>query len=79
MADNERDTSQDEPTEILEPDLRDRRDFLIGLGKWSKAVIGGVVLGGTLLPEHEAMSQPRPPLPGGGGPGPVLPLPPARR
>ena len=53
MSDNERESSQDEPA-IEEPVLRERRDFLIGLGKWSKAVIGGVVLGGVLLPGKEA-------------------------
>lgn len=53
MADKEREVLQTEP-EAVEPDLRDRRDFLIGLGKWSKAVIGGVVLGGALLPGKEA-------------------------
>ena len=47
MAENEREAAPEEP-EVAEPDLRDRRDFLIGLGKWSKAVIGGVVLGGWL-------------------------------
>lgn len=53
MAENERETAPEEP-EVAEPDLRDRRDFLIGLGKWSKAVIGGVVLGGVMLPGKEA-------------------------
>ena len=53
MAENEREAAPEEP-EVAEPDLRDRRDFLIGLGKWSKAVIGGVVLGGVMLPGKEA-------------------------
>ncbi len=53
MAENEREVAPEEP-EVAEPDLRDRRDFLIGLGKWSKAVIGGVVLGGVMLPGKEA-------------------------
>ncbi len=38
-------------TPSAEDDLQSRRDFLIGLKKWSKAVIGGAVaatvLGGT--------------------------------
>ena len=32
----------------------ERRNFLVGLGKWSKAVIGGVVLGGWLTPGRDA-------------------------
>jgi hypothetical protein len=32
-----------------EAELVDRRRFLIGLGKWSMAIIGGVVAGGALL------------------------------
>jgi hypothetical protein len=46
-----------EPTEELldEEELVSRRDFLVGLGKWSKIVIGLALLGGTLaLPENEA-------------------------
>ena len=31
-----------------------RRDFLIGLGRWSKAVIGAALLGGLALPGAEA-------------------------
>ncbi|MBK8182359.1 MAG: hypothetical protein IPK63_05350 [Candidatus Competibacteraceae bacterium] len=53
MADEEREVAPTE-SEVVEPDLEDRRNFLIGLGKWSKAVIGGVVLGGVLLPGKEA-------------------------
>jgi hypothetical protein len=36
-----------------EQELLDRREFLIGLRKWSAAVIGGVVLG-TLMAQEEA-------------------------
>ena len=46
-----------EPNEELldEEELVSRRDFLVGLGKWSKIVIGLALLGGTLaLPENEA-------------------------
>lgn len=74
MADNEKESLSGEP-EGLEAELLDRRDFLVGLGKWSKVVIGGVVLGGALLAEPEATAQPlsgRPPL--GDGPGPRPPL-----
>lgn len=39
---------------VVDPEARDRRDFLLSLGKWSKVVIGGVALGGALLPAHEA-------------------------
>lgn len=38
----------------MEPEQRERRNFLLGLGKWSKAVIGGVVLGGVLVPVRDA-------------------------
>src|SRR5262249_21913060 len=35
-----------------EPDLVGRRDFLIGLKKWSAAVIGGAVLGAFLVQDE---------------------------
>ena len=53
MSEQERESSPD-ATGIPEPELRGRRAFLVSLGKWSKAVIGGVVLGGLLTPEREA-------------------------
>jgi hypothetical protein len=34
--------------------LQSRRGFLIGLGRWSRAVIVGAVAGGTLLSETPA-------------------------
>ena len=38
-----------------EEGLLNRRDFLDGLGKWSKIVIGATVFGGALLSaDHEA-------------------------
>lgn len=38
-----------------EEELVNRRAFLLGLGKWSLAVIGGALLGGALLnPKEEA-------------------------
>ncbi len=36
------------------PAVQERRDFLRGLGKWSQAVIGGVLLGGGLTVSHRA-------------------------
>jgi hypothetical protein len=59
-----------EPTEELldEEDLVSRRDFLVGLGKWSKIVIGLVLLGGTLtIPENDAAAQSWANRRGGGG------------
>jgi hypothetical protein len=43
--------SQDEKPEksdIIDPDaeLTSRREFLIGLGKWSKVIVGSALLGG---------------------------------
>lgn len=38
----------------MEREQCERRNFLLGLGKWSKAVIGGVVLGGLLAPGRDA-------------------------
>jgi hypothetical protein len=49
-------SKQDHP--VAEPDdeqiLHSRRDFLLGLGKWSKAVIGGVLLGSLIAPDQAA-------------------------
>ena len=36
------------------PAMLERRDFLRGLGKWSQAVIGGVLLGGALTVSQQA-------------------------
>jgi len=41
-----------EPTDA--PVTAERRQFLRGLGKWSQAVIGGVLLGGGLMVSHRA-------------------------
>ena len=41
-----------EPTDT--PEAQERRTFLRGLGKWSQAVIGGVLLGGGLTVSHRA-------------------------
>jgi len=39
-----------------EQELQSRRSFLIGLGKWSRAVIVGAVAGGALLTERPAQA-----------------------
>jgi hypothetical protein len=39
---------------IAEQELLDRRNFMRGLGKWSLAVIGCVVLGSTVGPSEAA-------------------------
>jgi hypothetical protein len=36
--------------------LQSRRSFLLGLGKWSRAVIVGVVAGGALLTDRPAQA-----------------------
>jgi hypothetical protein len=49
-----------EPTEELldEEDLVSRRDFLVGLGKWSQIVIGLALLGGTIaIPGNDAAAR----------------------
>lgn len=48
------DTPEDQQTDS-EAVLHSRRAFLLGLGKWSQAVIAGVVLGSTL--SHEASAD----------------------
>lgn len=39
-----------------EQNLQSRRDFLIGLGNWSRAVIVGAVAGGALLANNPAQA-----------------------
>ena len=39
-----------------EQDLQSRRDFLIGVGNWSRAVIVGAVAGGALLTNRPAQA-----------------------
>ncbi len=39
-----------------EQELQSRREFLIGLGRWSHAVIAGAVVGGTLLTDKSAQA-----------------------
>ncbi|MCO5761933.1 MAG: hypothetical protein NHG36_10525, partial [Chromatiaceae bacterium] len=52
--------------EVADPEARSRRDFLLSLGKWSKVVIGGVLLGGAFVLEQDASAGDGGP---GGGPG----------
>ena len=42
------------PEPVDAPDIETRRTFLRGLGKWSQAVIGGVLLGGALADSKQA-------------------------
>lgn len=53
MTDKEQETLPDDSV-VEDTEAYGRRDFLVSLGKWSKAVIGGVVLGGLMVPGHEA-------------------------
>lgn len=48
--------SESLPGDLAAADLetRERREFLLSLGKWSKVIIGGVLLGGSLAPEQNA-------------------------
>ena len=39
-----------------EQPLQSRRNFLIGLGKWSRVVIAGAIVGGALLAEKPAQA-----------------------
>ena len=38
------------------PEMEGRRAFLLGLGKWSQAVVFGALAGGALLPERSAQA-----------------------
>jgi len=53
MTDPHDEQRHDIPDEAI---AQERRDFLRGLGKWSQAVIGGVLLGSamTLAPQARA-------------------------
>lgn len=42
------------PEPVDAPDAEERRRFLRGLGKWSQAVIGGVLVGGALTKSDPA-------------------------
>ncbi len=40
---------------LHDDDLKSRREFLVGLKKWSKIVIGGILVGGALVsPDRDA-------------------------
>jgi hypothetical protein len=54
----DKDTVQQPPdSETAESDLRSRRDFLIGLGKWSRVVVTGAVLGaGAMITDKPAQA-----------------------
>lgn len=56
-----------EPAEA--PEVQGRRAFLRGLGKWSQAVIGGVLLGSGLMVSHQASAGGWINRRGGGGGG----------
>lgn len=49
------DQQNTQPLEPIDaPEVQERRTFLRGLGKWSQAVIGGVLLGGGLTVSRQA-------------------------
>ncbi len=52
MNDKVSESSSVEQPVVEDLAARGRREFLVSLGKWSKAVIGGVLLGGVLAPEQ---------------------------
>jgi hypothetical protein len=50
-------TNRNEQTDSGEKELLSRREFLAGLGKWSKIVLGAALAGGALLAaEQEAQA-----------------------
>ena len=52
------DQSDERQSETTDPAVtEERREFLRGLGKWSQAVIGGVLLGGALTVSRPASAQ----------------------
>jgi hypothetical protein len=53
MNDKHEAHSGDEPS-ALDAEQRSRRDFLLGLGRWSKVVIGAAVFGGLAVPGADA-------------------------
>jgi hypothetical protein len=51
-------TDDEQRCETTDPPVKEeRREFLLGLGKWSQAVIGGVLLGGALTVPQPADAQ----------------------
>lgn len=62
-------TSEEEANRSQEQTLQSRRSFLLGLGKWSRAVIVGAVAGGALLTDNPAQAAGWINRRGGGGGG----------
>ena len=62
-----REMARPAPTDA--PVTEERRQFLRGLGKWSQAVIGGVLLGGGVMVSHRASAGAWINRYGGGGGG----------
>ncbi|MFZ1642947.1 MAG: hypothetical protein WAV07_16255, partial [Candidatus Contendobacter sp.] len=58
MTDHDDEQRDDTITDNLdqEPDGQERREFLRSLGKWSQAVIGGVLVGGALTTSDQAQA-----------------------
>ena len=54
---NPESNGKDRREETAEPERRSRRDFLAGLGKWSAAVIGGVVGGAAIGGSRRAAAR----------------------
>ena len=57
MSDKSSDKPVTEPgleSEPADEELQKRRGFLIGLGRWSKIVIGAAIFGGLALPQEDA-------------------------
>jgi hypothetical protein len=51
-------TNDEQRCETTDPPMvEERREFLRGLGKWSQAVIGGVLLGGALTVSQPTNAQ----------------------
>jgi hypothetical protein len=59
QSDEQRYETTDETTDeaTSSPITEERREFLRGLGKWSQAVIGGVLLGSALAVSQPASSS----------------------
>ncbi len=52
------DQSDERQSAMTDPTVtEERREFLRGLGKWSQAVIGGILLGGALTVSQPANAQ----------------------
>jgi len=66
---NDLETHGDGETPPLDDQQRQRRDFLLGLGRWSKVVIGAAVFGGLAVPSSAVQAgwlNRRGPVRGGG-------------